>query len=87
MTIKNYPNQKTWIDGSIHTKMKVRTTASNHGKVTGNMVEYKQCCCKQSKGQNVSTETKWSRNSMAQTRDVNASKKRNVPFQDPVFQR
>jgi hypothetical protein len=31
-TIKTYPNQKPWIDGSI---------TFNHGKVTGNMVEFK----------------------------------------------
>ena len=43
VTIKTYPNQKPWIDGSIRTKLKARTTAFNHGKVTGNMVEYKQC--------------------------------------------
>ena len=34
--------QKPWIDGSIRTKLKTRTTAFNHGKVTGNMAEYKQ---------------------------------------------
>ena len=43
VTIKTYPNQKPWIDGSICAKLKVRTTAFNHGKVTGNMAEYKQC--------------------------------------------
>ena len=43
VTIKTYPNQKLWIDGSISAKLKVQTTAFNHGKVTGNMVEYKQC--------------------------------------------
>ena len=42
-TIKTYPNQKPWIDGGIHTKLKARTTAFNHGKVTGIMAEYKQC--------------------------------------------
>jgi hypothetical protein len=36
-------NQKPWIDGDIHAKLKVQTTAFNHGKVTGNMAEYKQC--------------------------------------------
>jgi hypothetical protein len=30
-------------DGSIHAKLKARTTAFNHGKVTGNMAEKKQC--------------------------------------------
>ena len=43
MTTKTYPNQKPWIDGSIKAKLKVLTTAFNHGKVTGNMAEYKQC--------------------------------------------
>ena len=43
MTIKTFPNQKLWIDGSIRTKLKARTTTFNHGKATGNMTEYKQC--------------------------------------------
>jgi hypothetical protein len=43
VTIKTYPIQKLWIDGSICAKLKTRTTSFNHGKVTGNMVEYKQC--------------------------------------------
>ena len=43
MTIKTFPNQKPWIDGSIRAKLKAQTTAFNHGKVTVNMVEYKQC--------------------------------------------
>jgi hypothetical protein len=42
MTIKTDTNQKPWIDGRICTKLKARTTAFNHGKVTGNMAEYKQ---------------------------------------------
>ena len=42
-TIKTLTNQKTWIDGSIHAKLKARTTAFNQGKATGNMTEYKQC--------------------------------------------
>ena len=42
-TIKTFPNQKLWIDGSIRVKLKARTTAFNQGKVTGNMTEYKQC--------------------------------------------
>ena len=42
-TIKTFPNQKPWIDGSIRVKLKARTTAFNQGKVTGNMTEYKQC--------------------------------------------
>ena len=42
VTIKTYPNQKLWIDGGIHTKLKVRTTSFNHGKRTRNMAEYKQ---------------------------------------------
>jgi hypothetical protein len=36
-SIKTFPNQKPWIDGSIRAKLKVRTTAFNQGKVTGNM--------------------------------------------------
>jgi predicted ribonuclease toxin of YeeF-YezG toxin-antitoxin module len=43
VTIKISPNQKTWLDGSICEKLKVRTTVFNHGKATGNMTEYKQC--------------------------------------------
>jgi hypothetical protein len=42
-SIKTFPNQKEWIDGSIRAKLKARTTALNKGKVTGNMTEYKQC--------------------------------------------
>ena len=42
-SIKTFPNQKPWIDSSIRAKLKVRTTAFNQGKVTGNMTEYKQC--------------------------------------------
>ena len=34
VTIKTYPNQNPWIDGSI-CAIKVRTTAFNHGKVPG----------------------------------------------------
>ena len=41
-TIKTFPKQKPSIDGSIRTKLKARTTAFFHGKVTGNMTEYKQ---------------------------------------------
>jgi hypothetical protein len=43
VTIITYPNKKPWIDGSIHTKLKAQTIAFNHGKVAGNMAEYKQC--------------------------------------------
>jgi hypothetical protein len=43
VTIKTYPNQKPWIEGSIHTKLKVKTMAFNHGKLTRNMAEYKHC--------------------------------------------
>jgi hypothetical protein len=42
VTIKTYPNQKPWIDGSIRAKLKARTIAFNQGKKTGNMEEYKQ---------------------------------------------
>ena len=42
-SIKTFPTQKPWIDGSIHAKLKVRSTAFNRGKPTGNMTEYKQC--------------------------------------------
>ena len=38
-TIKTFPNQKPWIDGSIRAKLKARTTAFNHGKATGNITE------------------------------------------------
>jgi hypothetical protein len=43
VTIKTFPNQKLWIDGSIPAKLKARTTTFNHGKATGNVTEYKQC--------------------------------------------
>jgi hypothetical protein len=36
-TIKTFPNQKPWIDGSIPAKLKAQTTAFNQGKATGNM--------------------------------------------------
>uniref|UniRef100_A0A8C7KLB1 Alkylated DNA repair protein AlkB homologue 8 N-terminal domain-containing protein n=1 Tax=Oncorhynchus kisutch TaxID=8019 RepID=A0A8C7KLB1_ONCKI len=42
-TIKTFPNQKPWIDGSIRVELKARTTAFNQGKVSGNMTEFKQC--------------------------------------------
>ena len=45
VTIKIYPNQKSWLDGSIRAEQKARTTAFNHGKVNGNMAEYKPCSC------------------------------------------
>ena len=43
VTIKTFLNQKPWIDGSNHAKLKARTIAFNHGKATENMTEYKQC--------------------------------------------
>ena len=43
VTIKPYPNQKPWMDGSIRAKLKVQSTTFNHGKRSGNMSEYKQC--------------------------------------------
>ena len=43
VTIKTFPNQNPWIDGSIRTKLKSRTIAVNHGKATGNITKYKQC--------------------------------------------
>ena len=43
LVTKTYPNQKPWIDGGSHAKLKARTTAFNHGKVIENMAEYKQC--------------------------------------------
>ncbi|CDQ85446.1 unnamed protein product [Oncorhynchus mykiss] len=43
MTVKTFPNQNPWIDGNIRAKLKALTTAFNHGRVTGNMTEYKQC--------------------------------------------
>ena len=42
-SIKTFPNQKPWTDGSIRAKLNVRTNAFNQGKVTGNITEYKQC--------------------------------------------
>ena len=34
VTIKTFPNQKPWIDGSIRAKLKEQTTALNQDKVT-----------------------------------------------------
>ena len=42
VTIKTFPNQKLWIDGSICAKLKAHT-AFNYGKAPGKMAEYKQC--------------------------------------------
>jgi hypothetical protein len=39
MTIKTYPNQKSWKEGN---SLKARTPAFKHGKVTGNIAEHKQ---------------------------------------------
>ena len=64
---------KKRIVGSIRAKLKEQTTALNHSKGTENTVEYKQCSYslrKKIKQANVSTETKWSRNSTARTRDA-----------------
>jgi hypothetical protein len=78
VTVKTYPNQKLWIDGSIRAQLKARTTTFNHGKVTGNMANRVAIYtnrvvippARQSNRQNISIETKWSLNSMAQTRNV-----------------
>ena len=45
VTIKTYPNQKPWIDGSIRAKLKkiVQIMTYNHGKVPGNIAKYKLC--------------------------------------------
>lgn len=43
VTIKTFPNQNPWIDGSMRAKLKARPTAFNHGTATRNMAEYKQC--------------------------------------------
>jgi hypothetical protein len=60
VTSKTYPNQKLWLDGSIRTKLKARTIEFNHGKVTGNTVEYSVVIpsLRQSNRQNVGIETK-----------------------------
>jgi hypothetical protein len=42
VTIKTFPNQTPWIDGSFPAKLKACATAFNHGMATGNMTEYKQ---------------------------------------------
>ena len=71
VTIKTYPNQKPWIDGSIHTKLKAQTTAFNHGTVTGNMAEYKQCSYSLRKAiKQVKYQYRGKVESTAQTRDV-----------------
>ena len=56
VTIKTFPNQKPWIDGSIHAKLKARTTAFNHGIATGNMTDIPSA--RQSNKLSVSIETK-----------------------------
>jgi hypothetical protein len=42
-TIKTFPKQKRWIDGSIRAKLKARITAFIQSKATGNMTEHKEC--------------------------------------------
>jgi hypothetical protein len=42
VTIRTYPNQKSWENGSIRAKPKSQTSVFNHGKVTGDMDMYKQ---------------------------------------------
>ena len=43
VSIKTYPNEKPWINGIIHAKLKAQTTAFNPGKVTGNIAEFNLC--------------------------------------------
>ena len=64
--LKPSPNQKPWINGSIRTELKARTTAFNQGKVTGNMTEYKQCSYSLRKAIKQAKR----RSSTAQTQDV-----------------
>ena len=72
VAIKTYPNQKTWMDGSILAKLKVWTTAFNHAKMTGNEIKNSVVIpsARHSNKWNVGIGTKWSLNSMSQTRDV-----------------
>jgi hypothetical protein len=56
--IKTYPNQTPCIDGSIRAKLKARTIAFNHSKVTGNMDSPVVPSVRQSKRQNDSIKTK-----------------------------
>ena len=60
------------MDRLQHSQKTVAHTTFNNDNVTGDMVEYKQCSYSLRKaiknGKNVCTETKWSRNSSAQTR-------------------
>ena len=57
VTIKTYPHQKPWIDGSILAKLKAQTTLFNHGKVTGNITKHSVVIpfARQSNRQNFST--------------------------------
>jgi len=39
--VRSFPNQKPWVDGSIHAALNARTAAYNSGLVSGHMEEYK----------------------------------------------
>lgn len=39
--IKVFPNQKTWVDGTVRAALTARTAAYNTGIISGDMTEYK----------------------------------------------
>ena len=86
MTIKTYPNQKLWIDGSIRAKLKARITTFNHDKVTGKIAEYKQCsyslhkAIKQAKRQyKDKVESKFNETYVARSTDNHGLQRENQP--------
>ncbi len=44
MTVRTFPNQKPWVDRTIHAAVNKRTAAYNEALLSGNMSEYKASC-------------------------------------------
>ena len=42
--VKSFPNQKLWVDRSICSALKERTTTYNAGLLSGDMMEHKAAC-------------------------------------------
>ena len=67
VTIKTYPNQKPWIDGSIRAPHLIMERWLGIWRNTNSVIIPS---ARQSNRQNISIETNWSHNSRAQTWDV-----------------
>ncbi len=44
ITIRTFPNQKPWVDRTIHAAASKRTAAYNEDLLSGNMIKYKASC-------------------------------------------